>query len=145
MERKEIRVGAQEGQGPPPGYQWNVWILDIAYKQAVKFLKREQYQHMALQVQEIARQEDPTHSKTVSVQKMKGEEFYEIRDKGGVLGGMNVRVFFGVDDEVDARALVVLGAIKKQNDGPTPLGDVVTMRRRWRKYRDGDYGKPEGV
>lgn len=51
---------------------------------------------------------------------------------------MNIRVFFGVDSA--SRALIVLGVIKKQNNGPTPLGDKVRMRRRWRNYRAGEYG-----
>lgn len=57
------------------------------------------------------------------------------------MGRINVRVFFGIDHT--ARTLVVLGVIKKQNDGPTPIGDKVRMRRRWRKYLQGDYGHLE--
>jgi hypothetical protein len=140
---KPIKIGVREGEGRPPGYQWSVWILDLAFDEVMDFLKREQYQHMALQVQELAQQDDPTHSSVVSVRGMSGEDFYELRDKGGVLGGMNVRVFYGVDKEL--RAIVVLGGIKKQNDGPTPQGDVIRMRRRWRKYKSGDYGTPNAV
>jgi hypothetical protein len=50
---------------------------------------------------------------------------------------MNVRVFFflrkGQDD------LVVLGAIRKQNDGPTPKAAKILMARRMRKYIRGEY------
>lgn len=60
------------------------------------------------------------------------EFFYEIRDKGGVLRKLNVRVFFFVRKET--RTIVVLGAIKKENNGPTPTGDRVSMRRRMRLY-----------
>lgn len=63
------------------------------------------------------------------------EDFYELRDKGGILGGLNVRVVFALDR--GRRALLVLGAIKKQNDGPTPKGDKVRMRRRKRLYDGG--------
>ena len=105
-------------------------------------LTAEQYHHIALQVQELALEDDPTHSVVVSVRDMRPEGFYELRDKGGILGKLNVRVFFGVDKA--SRAIVVLGSIKKQNDGPTPRGDVIRIRRRWRKYNNGDYGKPEG-
>lgn len=93
-----------------------------------------------MQMQELARQEDPTHSVVVSVRDMRPEEFYELRDKGGVLGSLNVRIFYGVDKH--QRAIVALGGIKKQNDGPTPRGDVIRIRRRWRKYKNGDCGKP---
>jgi hypothetical protein len=140
MERKRIKVGVREGQGQPPGYRWSVWILDLAFDEVMGFLKPEQYQHLALQVRELAQEEDPTHCSVVSVKAMLPEEFYELRDKGGVLGRMNVRVFYGVDKS--SRSIVILGGIKKQNDGPTPRGDLIRIRRRWRKYKTGDYGKP---
>ena len=65
------------------------------------------------------------------------EGFHELRDKGGILGNLNVRVFFTL--QKSESALVVLGVIKKQNDGPTPAGDKIRMRRRMRKYVNGEY------
>jgi phage-related protein len=50
---------------------------------------------------------------------------------------MNVRVFFFVHKP--RSAIVVLGAIKKQNDGPTPKGDKIRMARRMRMYLNGDF------
>ena len=38
MEQKPIKVGVTEGQGPPPGYNWSVWILDSAFDEAQGFL-----------------------------------------------------------------------------------------------------------
>jgi hypothetical protein len=135
---KEVKVGVEEGSGPPPGYRWTVLILDIAFEEAMNFLNEGQYQHMAMQVKDLARDVDPTHSRTASVDAV--GDFHELRDKGGVLGGMNVRVFFYLDKS--KTALVVLGAIKKQNDGPTPIGDRKRIDRRLRKYINGDYGGP---
>lgn len=137
MGRKQLKVGVHREAGPPPGFCWSVAIIDIAYSEARKFLDEAQYRHMAGQVKELAAQKDPTHSVAVRVAKI--EDFYEVKDKGGILRSLNVRVFFGVDN--DAKGLVVLGAISKQNDGATPLGDKVRMRRRWRKYKNGDYGE----
>ncbi len=135
-ERKKVKVVGKEGAGAPPGYKWSVHVLDRAYDEAVGFLSKPQYQHLALQVQELARQKDPTRSDLVDVRSI--EAFHEIRDKGGVLGSLNVRVFFSVDK--DDRSILILGAIKKQNNGPTPLGDKVRMRRRLRKFKNGDFG-----
>jgi len=139
MTGKEVKVGVKHGGGPKPHYEWNVLILNRSFVEACDFLDDAQYRHMALQVKELAMQRDPTHSQTVSVEKI--EDFYEIRDKGGPLGNLNVRVFFGVED--NGRNIVVLGTIVKKNDGQTRKGDKVRMRRRWRKYRHGDYGKPQ--
>lgn len=140
MAKKRIKVGVTQRQGPPPGYQWNAWILDIAFNEAMGFLKTEQYGHLRMQVQDLASEDSPSQSPTLSVEKMSGEQFYELRDKGGVLKNLNVRVFFGIDH--DRRSIVILGTIHKKNDGPTPRGTIITMRRRWRKYRNGDYGYP---
>ena len=142
MTKKRIKVGVKEGQGPRPGHQWNAWILDIAFDEAMGFLKPEQYAHLRMQVQDLAGEESPSQSRTVSLEKMSGEDFYELRDKGGILNNLNVRVFFGIDH--DRRSLVVLGTVLKKNDGPTPRGTLITMRRRWRKYLNGDYGYPNG-
>ena len=136
---KKVKVGARRGQGKPPGYFWNVLILDLAFKEAQNLLAPVQYAHIKSQVRELASQRSPTHSKTVSVRKMTPNEYYELRDTGGVLGGLNVRLFFGVDR--GARAIVVLGVITKQNNGRTPQGDIIRMRRRWRKYQESDLGK----
>jgi hypothetical protein len=140
MARKGIKIGVKEGEGAPPGYQWSVWILDLGFREAVEFLNPAQYSHLTMQFKDLALHDDPTHSQTLSIRDMSPEDFYELRDKGGVLGKLNVRVFFGVDKA--SRAIVVLGGIPKQNDGPTPKGDIIRMRRRWRKYQNGDCGRP---
>jgi hypothetical protein len=137
-ERKEVKVGVQRGGGPPPGYRWTVLILNLAFDEAQDILNEDQYQHMALQIKELAREVDPTHSETASVDAV--EDFHELRDKGGVLGNLNVRVFFYLDKP--RSALVVLGVIKKQNDGPTPKGDKKRMARRLRKYVKGEFEGP---
>jgi hypothetical protein len=136
MMGKQVKVGVHEGGGPPPGYQWTVLILSVAHEEARGFLSEDQYRHAAMQVKELATEADPTHPLTASVDAI--EDFHELRDKGGILVGINLRVFFLLDKEKSA--LVVIGAIKKQNDGPTPKGDRLRMARRKRKYFNGDYG-----
>jgi hypothetical protein len=110
--------------------------LDVAFEESMSFLTRPQYVHFAQQFKELAQSSDPTHSDTISLDKI--EDFYEMRDKGGVLGPLNVRIFFDVD--AGKRAIVAVGAIKKQNNGPTPQGDKIRMRRRCRQYRNGELG-----
>lgn len=138
MAKKEVKVGVHRGGGVPPGYCWTVLIPDIAFAEARNFLNSDQYQHMTMQVKEIAKEDDPTHSEFADVKSI--EDFFELRDKGGILGGMNVRLFFFLDKR--ERFLVILGAIKKQNDGPTPKGDRKRMSRRKRRYLNGEFGAP---
>lgn len=128
--RKTVKVGVRVGEGPPPGYQWNVEILDLAWKEAHELLNEDQYSHVAAQFRELARHEDPTRSPTLDLDRI--EDFHELRDKGGVLKKLNVRVFYFVHKPT--RSIVVLGVIHKQNDGATPLGDKVRARMRKRHY-----------
>lgn len=128
--RKAVKIGVQEGGGPPPGYRWSVEILDQAYDEAMAFLNADQYDHLARQVRELARQDDPTHSLTIDIRPV--EDVHELRDKGGILQRLNVRVFYLVHKP--SRTIAILGAIKKENNGPTPVGDKIRMRRRKRVY-----------
>jgi len=134
--KKQIKIGVRHGDGPAPGYQWNVAILDFAFDEVRAFLSESQYEHIAMQVKELARETDPSHPRSVSVDAV--DDFYELRDKGGVLGKKNVRIFFGISK--DERAIVIFGGIKKENDGAIPEGTRIAVGRRWRKYRNGDYG-----
>jgi hypothetical protein len=136
-QRKAVKVGVKQGGGPPPGYQWNVEIYERAYVEAIGFLDEDQYEHLARQVRELVRQDDPTHSQTVDVRPI--EDFYELRDKGGILKQLNVRIFYFVHKP--SRTLVIPGTIKKENNGPTPVGDKITMRRRKRLYIETYYSE----
>ncbi len=136
MAGKEVKIGVKQG-GTDPTYLWTVKILDVAYREAMSFLSAAQYVHMALQVKALATEQTPSHSQLCSVDAI--EDFHELRDWGGPLGGKNVRVFFGLMTGGGRADIVVLGAIQKQNNGPTPQGDKVRMRRRWRKYKAGEY------
>lgn len=128
--RKPVKVGVREGGGPPPGYRWSVLILDIAHAEAREFLNEDQLAHLALQFKELASQDDPTHSELIDVRAE--ETYYKVRDKGGVLNRLNPRVFFFV--HTTSRAIVVLGAMNKQNNGPTPIGVKAQIKRRMRLF-----------
>jgi hypothetical protein len=134
--RKPLKVGVWEGGGSPMGYLWTVAILDIAFEEALATVGERGYSHFAMQFKIMATSSDPTHCEEVDVRSV--EDFYEVRDGGGVCGNVNVRVFFGMD--MERRTIITLGTIKKQNNGPTPQGTKITMRRRLRCYRNGDYG-----
>jgi ABC-type transport system substrate-binding protein len=136
MSSNRLKIGVHKGAGPAPGYQWHILIVDFAYDEAMKFLDAAQYAHLAEQFQELARQDDPSRSLVVSVDAI--EDFHELRDKGGVLGSKNVRVFYYVDKR--NRSIVVVGATLKQNNGPTPQTVKVRIRRRVRDYMNGSYG-----
>ena len=139
MAKKQVKVGVNQGDGPPPGFLWNVWMLGFSQDEAGRFLNEGQYVHLALEMQDLATERSPSHSQRFSIDAI--EDFFELRDWGGILYPFNVRVYFGIDKS--RSALVVLGVTNKQNNGPTPVGDKVRMRRRWKKYLRGEFGFPD--
>ena len=96
-------------------------------------MDEDQYSYLSRQVRELARHDDPTHSETIDIRPV--HEMFEIRDKGGILGKLNVCVFYLVSRS--NRTIVILGAFPKQNDGPTPPGDLWRMERRMRRLSRG--------
>jgi mRNA-degrading endonuclease RelE of RelBE toxin-antitoxin system len=123
------KVGVRQGGGPPPGYEWNVEILPQVRVEARAFLDDDQYAHISRQVRELARHEDPTHSDTLDIRPV--QEMFELKEKGGILRRLNVRVFYFIFRPT--RTIVILGAFVKQNDGPTPPGDLWRMGKRMRR------------
>jgi mRNA-degrading endonuclease RelE of RelBE toxin-antitoxin system len=137
-DKKQVKVGIKEGGGPPPGYRWTVEFLTIAENEALKILTRQcQYEHVKDQIRELARHEDPKHSQTLRLQQV--GDVWELKEKGGPLGKINLRVFYHVEQET--RTIVLLGHYKKQNDGPTPPPVKRAMARRKRKYLAGEYDR----
>jgi phage-related protein len=66
------------------------------------------------------------------------EHYFELKDKGGPLGRINLRVFFTVLPE--HRTILVLHAVKKEADGQTPQRTKILVRRRLRDFLAGIYG-----
>lgn len=141
-ERKKLKTGVKTGGGPSPGYEWNIDLIDLVVKEGRDVLGEIGYDHMSHQFRELARNEDPRRSDIVDVRSLGdgADKIYEIRDKGTVFGGANVRVLFGVHPR--RRTIVPLASFKKQNNGPTPKPDLIKARRRWRLYQTGEFGLP---
>lgn len=141
---KPLKRGLRRGGGPPPGYCVDVWLLESAYKEALSAVEEAGVAHLAAQVKEIAKFEHPmASSRVVDVRLLSGYDgLYELRDRGNVFGGANVRLFFGFDDET--KELTVLTFAKKQNNGQTPKGVLVRARNRYRKFKEGFFSSGEG-
>ena len=107
---------------------WGLAYLDGARADALKILNKDQYAHVVQQFDALAREENPRLSRTQDVRPI--EAFYELRDKGGVLGKINLRVYFAVMD--DPRLILVLGCYKKEDEGQVATHIKVKMRNRLR-------------
>lgn len=63
---------------------WDLGYLDAAAKDARRFLAEAQYAHIVQQFDDLAGESDPAQSDTVDVRPI--DDFFELRDKGGLLG-----------------------------------------------------------
>lgn len=130
MGTTDLWIAARAGGGPPPGYEWTVRYDPSIRDEALAVLDNDaQLDHVIMQVRELAREKDPTHPLTQSVDAI--ETFHELRLKGGPLGKKNVRVFFFVDKV--SHEIVLLGIYLKTNDGSTRTHVKVQMRNRLRR------------
>lgn len=127
-ENKHARVWSRIGGGDPP-LIWTLAYWPDAHREA-KFLTAQQYWHEADQLMELAREPDPCRCETVDVAPI--EDFWELKDKGGPLGKINLRIFFLVHSE--RREIVVLGVHKKEDEGQLRRSVVVRISRRKRLY-----------
>ena len=126
---------------PPDGATalWELAYLDAANSDARKILDEDQYAHVIGLFDLLAAEENPRLPRTVDVRSI--DAFYELRDKGGILGRLNIRVYFAVFDR--QRLILVLGCMKKEQEKKTPPYVITTMRNRLRHAKGALSGSDE--
>jgi hypothetical protein len=112
--------------------QWELGYLETAEEEAKSFLTKEQYAHAVQLFEDLAYEANPTKSKTQDVRDI--DEFYELRDKGGVLGKINLRIYFTIFQK--RKLILVLVAYKKEDDGQVPRHIKIRVRNRLRRAKE---------
>lgn len=107
---------------------WTLGYLEACARDAKSFLNDDQYAHLVQQFDELACERNPRMSDTLDIRPI--EDFFELRDKGGILGKINVRVYFCVVD--NRRLILALACWKKEADGQTPQHMKIRVRHRMR-------------
>jgi hypothetical protein len=109
-------------------YLWDVLNNNRAHAEGISYLNPSQYDHIVAQVREIAREQEPSNCSTVDIRPF--SEFFELRDKGGILGKINIRVYFAIIKE--KRAIAILSVDKKENENQAPPHILRRCRTRFR-------------
>lgn len=60
--KKQLKVGVWIGDGPSPGYVWDVAVLDFSHREGLKSLNEDQFDHLRDQVRDLAMEGEPTQS-----------------------------------------------------------------------------------
>ena len=121
------------GTGEPP-LIWDVKVWSPSSRDA-RHLTPVQYWHVAEQLRELARCKEPTKCPTQNIKK--NGNFWQLADKGGPLGKINIRVFFIIEDSGQRKEIVVLGVHKKEQEGKLRQTVVVRINHRLREYKQG--------
>ena len=111
--------------------RWELGYLEVVEKEARKLLTKDQYAHVIGLFDDLACEVDPTKSQTQDIRKI--EDFYELRDKGGILGNINLRVYFTVIGDI--RVILALAVYKKEAESQTPEYIKARVRNRLREAR----------
>jgi len=107
---------------------WNLAYGDAAAKEGRAILDDAQYTHVREQFELMAEFENPRSVQVLDVQPI--DDFFELRDKGGILRKLNLRVYFGILEE--SRTIVVVGCYKKEEDSKLPVHVRLRMKNRLR-------------
>ena len=118
--------------------QWELGYLEVAEKEARKLLNEEQYAHAVQLFESLAYETDPFKSEVHDIRDI--EDFYELRDKGGILGNINLRIYFTLFKE--RRLIFVLKTYKKEDDGQVPSHIKISVRHRLRMAKEEMAKKP---
>lgn len=117
---------APDSRPPEPN---RVRYMEVALHEACRFLTDVQYLQLMDITQELKHFGNPDATSGMSIRKIRN--LYELREKGGVFGRINVRVFFGFDSVT--RTVWVVGAYKKEEDGATNPVVIETMQERFKR------------
>lgn len=104
---------------------WKLGYLDVSSKDA-DFLTDEQYDYVVDQFFDMADFHDPLQCQTVDVRRF--EDCFVLHDKGGILGKINLRVYFTI--LWDKKAIIVLASFKKEAENQVPRAMKMRIERR---------------
>lgn len=112
---------------------WQLLYYVAAEKEGRAKLDEDQYFHLVQQFELLAEYEIPQSVQFLDIRPI--DEFFELREKGGLFRKINVRVYFSIFS--DLKIILVLGFDKKEEEGQTALHIVNRMKGRHRGARAG--------
>ncbi len=111
-----------------------VFVPRIVRLEARSFLTLAQYVHVTDFVKQLSGFGSRRYDPTLRIEPI--GDYWELKEKGGVLGKINVRIYFA---HVAAHnRVVLLSAYKKEVDGAAPPHILLRLKHRLRSYHNGE-------
>ena len=120
----DIKFGRQT-----PGGKRRIGYLAVSVRDGRKILNGVQYAYAVRQANQLRAWGDPDIGRLLRIEAV--EKFFELKLKGNVLGKTNLRIFFGIYEEL----VIVLGVYKKEEEGALPKHVIFRMRNRHRETK----------
>lgn len=122
---------AMKADGDSGPEKWIVLVLEAARKEGHKILSDIQYEHVVEILKRLVDFGNPEEIGDLVIEPI--ESFYELKEKGGILGRINLRVYFGTIP--DRHELVIAKAYKKEDDHAVPRHVVLLVEDRLEGYK----------
>lgn len=108
----------------------HVVVLPHAVREAKEILNNGQYFHVVEVVKRLVHFGDEVELWDLRIEAI--DDFYELKLKGGMVGKVNLRVYFA--DLSSQNEIVVLKTYKKEVEDKTPRHVVITLEDRLSAY-----------
>jgi hypothetical protein len=133
--RREGKTGPTSEVSEPS--KWTVVVLEVARKEGHKILSDLQYDHVVEILKRLADFGNAEETADLDIEPI--SSFYELKEKGGPLGRINLRVYFGAIPE--RREIVIAKAYKKEEMGALPPHVIISVEDRLEAYQAGGFRK----
>lgn len=141
MTRKRRTDVGHEASNASGKHEWVVVALNVAKAEGRKILSKPQYEHIKEILERLVDFGDKEELSDLSIEPI--GSFWELREKGGILGRINLRIYFGTLPE--DWELVIAKTYKKEDDGKTPPHIVEQVEDRLEVYKAGGRKKSDSV
>ncbi|MEW4455565.1 hypothetical protein AB1L30_23045 [Bremerella sp. JC817] len=113
----------------------DIVVLAKAAKEGHDILSEGQYLHVKDLIKLLVDFGSQNYQANLRVEQF--GEFWELKEKGGMLGKINLRVYFRFNEV--SNEIVVLHTYKKEDDGAAPPFIMKLLRNRWNHYLNGTF------
>ena len=114
--------------------KWQVVVaLAVAKKEGREELTDGQYLHVTDLIKQLVGFGSRRFASELRIEQF--GDFWELKDKGGVLGKKNIRIYFA--HESDLNEIVILHFAKKESEGKPHPHLKFKLKNRLREYRKG--------
>jgi hypothetical protein len=139
---KRTRRADKRHEAPEePRKVWIVVALDVAKREGQKILNKAQYQHIKEVLKRLVDFGNDEELSDLAIEPI--ASFWELKEKWGILGRINLRVYFGTFPE--DMELVIAKTYKKEDDGKAPSHIIDVVEHRLEAYKSSGRKKSDSL